>query len=146
MHNNHRGRRRRGDVRTAVLAVLQDQPGHGYEIIQALEERTGGRWRPSPGSIYPTLQQLEDEGLVRAEERDGRRVFTLTDEGRAEAEQRLAEGNPWTNDGSNFREHIKQLAMAYKQVTMAGTPEQVQRADEIMVDARKQLYRVLAED
>src|SRR3954469_9466203 len=85
------GRMRRGDVRTAVLAVLAEQPGHGYEIIQAIEEKSGGSWRPSPGSIYPPLQQLEDEGLVRSVEREGKRVFEITEEGHAEAMRRLEE-------------------------------------------------------
>ena len=73
---------RRGDVRPAMLAMLNESPMHGYQLMRELEERTGGRWRPSAGSIYPTLQQLEDEGIVTASEQDGRRVFTLTDKGR----------------------------------------------------------------
>src|SRR6185503_5425391 len=91
------GRMRRGEIRTAVLAVLTDGPAHGYEIIQTLEERSGGMWRPSPGSVYPTLQLLEDESLVRAVERDGKRVYELTDTGREEAAERVREagGPPW---------------------------------------------------
>src|ERR1700735_4256535 len=80
-----RRRMRRGDVRGEVLSALVDGPAHGYEVIRRLEERSGGRWRPSPGSIYPTLQMLEDAGLVRASEQDGRRTYTLTDDGRSEA-------------------------------------------------------------
>src|SRR5262245_53359556 len=79
------GRMRRGDIRTALLAVLAEAPGHGYEVMQRLEEKSGGAWRPSPGSVYPTLQQLQDEGLVTSTERDGKRIFELTDAGRAEA-------------------------------------------------------------
>src|SRR5438874_325301 len=100
----HRGygrtrRMQRGDVRTGILAVLAEQAGHGYEIIQALEEKSGGAWRPSPGSVYPTLQQLEDEDLVRSTERDGKRTYELTDQGRAETNRRLEEagGPPWEN-------------------------------------------------
>ena len=81
-HGRGRHRVRRGDVRSAILALLDDRPMHGYEMIQELEERTGGRWTPSAGSIYPTLQLLEDEGLVTAEEVDGRKVYSLTDSGR----------------------------------------------------------------
>src|SRR5215211_6725890 len=92
-HMSHRGRR--GDVRGAVLALLAEEPMHGYEMIQRLEERTGGRWRPSAGSIYPTLQLLEDEGLVSSEEVDGRRVFSLTDDGRKAAEERGDGPAPW---------------------------------------------------
>src|SRR5262245_7705757 len=91
-----RGRMRRGDVRTALLIALLDGPAHGYELIQALEEKTGGRWRPSPGSVYPTLQQLADEGMVTASDEDGKRTFALTDAGRAETESRIADqGIPW---------------------------------------------------
>ena len=77
---------RRGDIRTAVLAILAEEPGHGYDVIQRLEEKTAGAWRPSPGSVYPTLQLLEDEGLVRSVERDGKRVFEITDQGRARSD------------------------------------------------------------
>ena len=76
---------RRGDVRAAILVLLAEQPMHGYQVISELDARTGGRWRPSAGSIYPTLQQLEDEGLVRSAEIDARRVFSLTDAGIAES-------------------------------------------------------------
>ncbi|HEV8298876.1 MAG TPA: PadR family transcriptional regulator, partial [Acidimicrobiales bacterium] len=95
------GRTRRGDIRTALLAVLAEGPGHGYEIIQRIEEKSGGSWRPSPGSVYPTLQLLEDEGLVAGTERDGKRVYAITDEGRAEAQRRVEEagGEPWATGG-----------------------------------------------
>src|SRR5262245_63560641 len=90
-----RHRVRRGDVRSAVLALLDDRPMHGYEIITELEERTGGRWRPSAGSIYPTLQLLEDEGLVTAEQTEGKRVFSLTEAGREAAPERTEGKLPW---------------------------------------------------
>ena len=94
-HGHGGGRRRRGDIRTAVLAALEESPAHGYEIIQRFEEKTAGMWRPSAGSIYPTLQLLEDEGLVRSYERDGKKVYELTDEGRAAAARRVEEaGQP----------------------------------------------------
>src|SRR6202142_2682526 len=91
------GRMRRGDIRTAVLAVLAEEPGHGYDVIQRLEEKTSGAWRPGPGSGYPTLQLLEDEGLVRSTERDSKRVYEITEPGRAEATRRIEEagGTPW---------------------------------------------------
>ena len=96
---------RRGDIRTAVLAVLTEAPGHGYDVMQNLEDKTGGAWRPSPGSVYPTLQLLEDEGLVRSTERDGKRVFEITDAGRAESEARIeqAGGTPWELAGQGQR-------------------------------------------
>src|SRR3954451_219248 len=83
-----RSRARRGDVRAAILLLLAEEPRNGYAIMQEIERRTDGVWRPSPGAVYPALSQLEDEGLVRATEHDGRRSYELTDEGRAYAEQR----------------------------------------------------------
>jgi DNA-binding PadR family transcriptional regulator len=146
-HGHGPRRARRGDVRTAVLAVLAEEPGHGYEVIQALEEKSGGRWRPSPGSVYPTLQQLEDEDLVTSEERGGKRVYSITDAGREEAQRRIAEsGTPWEDDGPDFRANVKQLFMAYAQVMKAGSPEQAEKANEIIANARKQMYRLLADD
>ena len=95
-HGYGRGgpRARRGDVRAAALALLTERPMHGYEMIKEIEERTGGIWQPSAGSIYPTLALLEDEGLVRSEESEGKRRFTLTDEGREQAEARSGD-SPW---------------------------------------------------
>ena len=93
------GRRRtrmgRGDVRTAVLALLAEKPMHGYQIIQQIEERSGGSWKPSPGSVYPTLQLLADEGLIRAEESNGRKTYSLTEEGREVADAAAEKSAPW---------------------------------------------------
>jgi DNA-binding PadR family transcriptional regulator len=144
-----RGRRRRGDIRTAVLAVLDEQPRHGYEVIQALEEKSEGAWRPSAGSVYPMLQQLEDEGLAASTERDGKRVYELTDTGQAEARTRLAEADtpPWDRDprGRGIRGSLAQLMAAAAQAARTGTPEQVEQLDAILTDARKAIYRLLAE-
>jgi len=144
------GRMRRGSIRTAILAVLQDGAGHGYELIQRLEEKTGGAWRPSPGSVYPTLQQLEDEGLVTAVERDGKRVYEITDAGRAAATERLEDegGAPWEHAarGGELREVMMQLHLAVKQVGSAGNDDQHERAATVLRDARKALYKILAED
>src|SRR6187200_922504 len=85
-----RGRAQRGDVRTAILLLLADQPMHGYQIMQAMSDRSGGAWHPSPGAIYPTIAQLEDEGLVTTKEEGGRRSVTLTSEGRTYLEERSA--------------------------------------------------------
>ena len=144
---------RRGDIRTAVLAVLTEGPGHGYDVMQNLEDKSGGAWRPSPGSVYPTLQLLEDEGLVRSTERDGKRVFEITDAGRAEAAERIeqAGGTPWEIAGKGgrgnreVREAFAQLFQALKQISQVGTPEQVERGLAIVTEARKQLYQILAE-
>jgi DNA-binding PadR family transcriptional regulator len=142
---------RRGDVRSAILALLAEEPMHGYQVIQELAERSGGMWRPSAGSIYPTLQQLEDEGLVRAEERDGRRVFTLTDSGREQATRSASSSSaPWdvagADEGQELRELFFQVAAATKQVADVGTPEVLGRARQILVETRRSLYRLLAED
>jgi len=132
-----------------VLALLAEQPMHGYQIISELDARTGGAWKPSPGSVYPTLQMLADEGLVRSEPEGGKNVFHLTDSGRRTA----AEGDsaPWdavAGDGAtvDVRRTIAQLAMAFKQVTHTGTADQLERATRILNDARKAIYGILAED
>jgi DNA-binding PadR family transcriptional regulator len=144
----------RGDIRTAVLAILAEEPGHGYDVIQRLEEKTSGAWRPSPGSVYPTLQLLEDEGLTRSSERDGKRVYEITDQGREQAAQRVEEagGTPWEIAGRNdtgageLRNALRQLLIASKQVGASGNQQQVERMLEILKRARKEIYTMLAED
>jgi len=149
--SGHR-RARRGDVRAAILALLTERPMHGYEIIGELEQRTEGAWRPSPGSVYPTLQMMEEEGLLAAEEAEGKRRFGLTDTGRAEAEGR--EGpTPWEalladrgDEAVDLRESLTTTMHAVKQVFRIGTPAQQARAAEILSDTRRRLYEVLATD
>jgi DNA-binding PadR family transcriptional regulator len=148
-HGRHRVRR--GDVRSAVLALLDDRPMHGYEMIQELEERTGGRWRPSAGSIYPTLQLLEDEGLVTPEEVEGRKVYALTEAGREAAPERTGEARPWEEgdeDSPRFavRQELMRTIGAAKTVVRGDDEAQLTKAAEILKDARKQLYGILAED
>src|SRR4029077_3553980 len=128
---------RRG-VRTAILAVLADQPMHGYQVIQELESRSGGRWRPSAGSVYPTLQLLEDERLVRSEEVDGRRVYTITEEGRAAVANSPLSRPPWVDadnpaKATDMRKLIADLAGAAIQVSRAGNPQTQAHAREILV-------------
>lgn len=125
---------------------------HGYEIIQELAERTGGVWQPSAGSVYPTLQLLEDEGLVTSEEADGKRRFQLTEAGRQEAERRDGPP-PWEQvtegvDPNVFklRDAVFQTMAAVKQVAMAGTADQKGRAVDVLTDARRKLYAILSED
>lgn len=153
--HGRRGRKRaRGDIRAAVLALLAEGPMHGYQIIQEINERSEGAWRPSPGSVYPTLQQLEDEGLVRTEQADGKRVMHLTDEGTAYVEERRADlDRVWETIGDDaddeeiaLRESVGQVMGAAMQVMSAGTTAQREAAREILVDARRKLYRILAED
>ena len=158
-HDHHdeehgpRGRTRRGEIRTGLLAILLDGPGHGYELIQRVEEKTSGSWKPSPGSVYPTLQLLEDEGFVTASANDGKRTYQLTEEGRVEAQRRVdsAAENPWTRGGERQQAGIlfssmKSLAMALTQVAKTGNPDQLESATEIIKDARKKLYLLLAAD
>ena len=150
------GRRaRRGDVRAALLALLTEKPMHGYDVIQELESRSGGAWRPSPGSIYPTLQMLEDGGLVTSEDRDGKRVYSLTDAGKAEVEERkerTGDAPPWEfgpggGDGQmQLRDAFFQLAAALMQVARTGTTQQMKQAGEIVAEARKKVYAILAQD
>jgi DNA-binding PadR family transcriptional regulator len=127
---------------------------HGYQIMQRLQERSGGFWNPSAGSIYPTLQMLEDQGLVTSEEVEGRRVYTLTDKGREQAEANKQRGDepPWGGWGAgpdDPRFKLGQtglgLAAAVKQVLSAGSPEQIARAQAILDEARKRIYALLAD-
>lgn len=149
-----RGRRtNRGDIRAAVLALVAEQPRHGYEIIQEIAERSGGAWRPSPGSVYPTLSQLEDEGLVRVEQTDGRKVVQLTEAGTAYVAEHREEldavwasvGRDADDEASGLWEQLGQLHAAAQQVMGAGTPEQITAATAALTEARKTIYRLLAE-
>ena len=144
-------RARRGDIRAAVLALLGEREMHGYEMIQELEERSGGVWRPSAGSISPTLQLLEDEGLIKGQESDGKRRFELTEQGREQASERQGP-LPWeaVNAGADREEvrlgnSFRQLAGAFQQVARAGSQEQQARASELLDEARKSIYGILAE-
>ncbi|HEX5567711.1 MAG TPA: PadR family transcriptional regulator [Streptomyces sp.] len=147
-----RGRARRGDVRASILALLADRPMHGYEMIQEIAERSGGAWKPSPGSVYPTLQLLEDEGLISSASEGGKRLFSLTDTGRAE----VADGPeaPWEEAGrgidweamNEVRKAGTGLFEAFRQVWATGTPEQREKALTVVNDARKRLYLILADE
>lgn len=144
------GRRmRRGAIRTAILLALREEPAHGYEVMRRLEEMSGGLWRPSPGSVYPHLQMLEDEGLLRSSEVDGSRTYTLTDAGRAEAEKNegpLRTAGETDDKVRTLREALGQLASAAKQMAGAGDAAQIDRGIAIIQRARKELYQILAED
>ncbi len=150
-------RRARGDVRDAVLALLSEQPMHGYQIIQEITRRSGEAWRPSPGSVYPTLAQLEDEGLVRTEQSEGRRVVHLTDEGRAYVDSHADElGAIWrqfestaeeerTHPLSGLRDVAASVAAAVMQVAVAGDSAQQEEVKAILTDTRRRIYRILAD-
>ncbi len=147
-----RGRARRGDVRASILALLKERPMHGYEMIQEIAERSGGAWKPSPGSVYPTLQLLEDEGLIASESEGGKRLFALTETGRTAAEEgaeapweEASKGVDWEalND---IRQAGFGLMEAFGQVWKTGSKEQREKALAVIGDARKKLYLILADE
>ncbi|MFF9431234.1 PadR family transcriptional regulator [Streptomyces sp. NPDC014746] len=147
-----RGRARRGDVRASILALLKDRPMHGYEMIREIGERSDGAWKPSPGSVYPTLQMLEDEGLITSASEGGKKLFTLTESGRAEAEE--GPDAPWEEAGrgvdweavNEIRQAGFGLMEAFGQVWKTGSPEQRQKAVSVINEARKKLYLILADE
>ncbi len=151
-------RARRGDVRAAILSLLLEQPRNGYQIMRELAERSRGAWRPSPGSVYPQLQQLEDEGLVRQEASGvapGGRVFALTDAGRSYVEKHRDELEAaWENsapnegDGTIFAVlgQLRHIAHAATQLVQSGNPSQIAEAQKILAGARRALYNLLADD
>ncbi|MEV8250079.1 PadR family transcriptional regulator [Microbacterium sp. NPDC076768] len=147
----------RGDVRTAVLSLLAEKPMHGYQIISEIAERSGGTWKPSAGSVYPTLQLLADEGLIEAEEQNGRKTYSLTEAGRAIADEYAETRAPWESapgkegrrDNARFSALPKagvDLAAAAAQVGRSGSAEQVQQTIEVLDEARRRLYTILAQD
>ncbi|WP_026360997.1 PadR family transcriptional regulator [Amycolatopsis nigrescens] len=147
----HGRRGRRGDVRSAILTLLAEQPRHGYEIISEIAERSGGFWKPSPGSVYPTLQLLADEGLVTSTEDGGKRLFELTETGRAAAEGQQG-APPWEQiahdvdpNEVNLRKAGGMLAAAVFQVAQAGSSAQQARAVEALNEARRTIYGILGE-
>ena len=148
-----RGRRRRGDVRTAVLMLLAEEPRNGYQLMQTIEERSDGRWRPSPGSVYPTLSQLEDEGLIRAFERDGTKLFELTDQGRERLGESKTDPAPWAEEDDpdapdlhKMASLIIQIGKAAWQVAQEGDERQTEQAFQTLAETRRALYRILAQD
>jgi DNA-binding PadR family transcriptional regulator len=151
-----RGRRRRGDVRVALLMLIAEEPRNGYQLMQTIEERSGGRWRPSPGSVYPTLAQLEDEGLIRAVDHEGTKLFEITDQGRERLAESKVEPAPWEQEdeggwgsqSGSFSEigtQMFQIAKAAWQVAQEGDERQVQKASQTLAEARRALYGILAE-
>ncbi len=146
-----RGRAPRGDVRAAVLLLLAEQPMHGYQLMQGIAERSGGRWTPSPGAIYPTISQLEDEGLVTVTADAGRKLVALTEAGRAQVDARSAAGHDLFGDrgeGSpttDLRGLLTELHGAARQVARTGTDAQLAAAAAVLAEARRSLYLLLAD-
>jgi len=153
----HRGggrRAGRGEIRAALLLLLAEQPMHGYQVITELAERTDGRWRPSPGAVYPAISQLQDEGLVTVAEDGGRRLASLTDTGRTYVEEHRDElGTPWQKvaedprrQGHELHHAMRALGGAVEQVARAGTRAQAEAAAAVLDRARREVYLVLADD
>lgn len=159
----HRGRHgpwgrgpkaRRGDVRAAILALLAEGPRNGYQIIQEINERSGGVWRPSPGAVYPALQQLADEGLIRGEESGGRKTFHLTPEGETYVAEHTEDLRaPWEAVTADYPGHIGELlrqaaqtGAAVMQVAQTGSEQQIAEAQRVIADTRRRLYTILSED
>ncbi|GAA4900965.1 transcriptional regulator, PadR family [Stackebrandtia albiflava] len=149
-----RGRKaRRGDVRAAILALLNEGPHNGYQIIQEIGERSQGAWRPSPGAVYPALQQLSDEELVQPVGEGRKTVYELTEAGRTHVAEHSDEVNaPWESmipkvDDSVWElfELAAQSSAALMQVAQSGAPAQVARAKKVLNDTRRALYQILAD-
>jgi DNA-binding PadR family transcriptional regulator len=151
---------RRGDVRAAILDMLREEPMNGYQLISQIAERSGGAWKPSPGSVYPTIQQLEDEGLVEADDERGRRTLRLTDEGRAYVdghpeelaavwepfgERRRQDANGPGHEYAALKPEIGQVAAAVWQIVTTGSERQRREAINILVETRRKLYGLLAD-
>jgi DNA-binding PadR family transcriptional regulator len=137
----------------ALLMLLAEEPRNGYQLMQAIEERSDGRWRLSPGSVYPTLSQLEDEGLIRSIDRDGQKLFEITDAGQERVAQAGSETAPWDSEDDAQEQPLAklgplmvQVGKATWQVAQAGDDEQIGKAIETLTETRRKLYRILAED
>lgn len=152
-----RQRQRRGDIKYALLALLAEQPRHGYELIKELEQRYAGFYRPSPGSVYPTLQLLEDEGSVTGEPINGKRVYTITDAGRRLLEEWQQQNNhPDPRRGGarpgpgpeleGLRQSMMALMTTVMQAARHGSPEQRRAVLERLDATRRDVYRILAQD
>jgi DNA-binding PadR family transcriptional regulator len=144
----------RGDVRATILALLSEGPRTGYQIMSDIEERSGGTWRPSPGAVYPALQQLADEGLIIGDEANGRRTYRLTDAGRAYiAENPEMARGAWESMGHTGAGELPglfaqaaRLGAAIAQIATAGSPEQMREAERLLEQTRRRIYRLLADD
>jgi DNA-binding PadR family transcriptional regulator len=138
-------------VRTALLLLLAEQPRHGYQLMQAITERTSGAWRPSPGAIYPTLSQLEDEGLISTLAQGGRKLATLTDAGQAYLHTHgetlpdpFAEFTARCGGNSELRDALEELRYPVRQLARCDS-QQIQAARRVLTEARRSLYLILAE-
>ena len=149
----HGGKARRGDIRTASLLLLAEEPRNGYTIMQEIEQRSEGVWRPSPGSVYPALAQLEDEGLIRSEEVDGRKRFAITDAGREQLAARPQDAPaPWDTLADGVSQDVqelfglmRQVGVASLQLVQTATEKQLSEAKQVLTETRRAIYRILAD-
>ena len=149
----HAGKARRGDIRTAALLLLAEEPRNGYAMMQEIEQRSSGVWRPSPGSVYPALAQLEDEGLIRSEESEGRKQFVITDAGRELLAARPQDAPaPWDTLADGVSREVQELFGLMRQVGMAGlqlvqtaTEKQLAEAKQVLTETRRAIYKILAD-
>ena len=152
-HRGGSGRARRGDVRLALMRLLAEEPRNGYRLIQEIEERSEGLWRPSPGSVYPTLARLKDEGLIHSTGTEQARRFEITDAGRESLESHAYDPSPWqpaSEDTENPLTTVALLVMeigkAAFHVASAGDRAQGEHARVLLADTHRALYRILAEN
>lgn len=143
------GRRRRGDVRLAALLLIAEEPRNGYQIIQELDARSNGHWKPSPGAVYPALSQLQDEGLIQAV--DNGKAFEITEAGRAEAEAAQDRPKPWEREGEGhgaaheLHRSLGQVGQAIGAITQSGNEELIAKATAELTELKRRLYQLLAE-
>jgi DNA-binding PadR family transcriptional regulator len=150
--HRHGDRARRGDVRAAILLALEEDSMHGYQLIQEIDERSDGMWHPSPGAIYPALALLEDEGLVTITVDGGRKMASLTDDGRAHIDDnRETLGDPFTVQGPNptlreISDLMRDLMIASKVLARSADESQLTRLRELLSQTRRDFYRILADE
>jgi DNA-binding PadR family transcriptional regulator len=151
-HGHGRHRARRGMLVMSILALLDEKPMHGYELITVLEERSGGRWKPSPGAIYPALGKLEARGLVTSTEQDGKRQYELTEDGRrvaAEFSKRTEGRPPWEQfemgGQGDLKRALSELVGPARQIGRFGSASQVEQANAAIKEATAKLYKILAD-
>jgi len=145
MWGNWAGRARRGDMKFLILEVLAEGPRHGYDVIMALEEKSGGRYRPSPGSVYPTLTLLEEGGFITGAPADGKRIYTITDAGRALLANKPASETTVGDEGVDLRGSAMKLGVAVMQVAKTSDDAAQEKVRQIIDNARREIYKILAE-
>jgi len=153
--NGGRKRHRRGDIKYILLEMIAEKPQHGYELIKTLEQRYGGFYRPSPGTVYPTLQLLEEEGSVTSETVDGKKIYTITEMGRKQLDERDHDEDEWAGRRKRFFAEgkpkfveLSQSAMALFETVMQaarfGTPEQVKEVQDLLARTTQEVHTIMS--